>query len=213
MTNYDLAVFDLDGTLADSLPFFFSVQNQLAERHGFRAIATDEVALVRHWTPQQLMRHVGLSKWKLPFVARSFMELMQESAASIKPFDDVEEVLRDLHERGVLLAMVTSNSTENARKVLGAGTFGRFAYVDGGASMFGKKPRIRRALKACAVPAARTIYVGDQSVDGEAADKAGVAFGAVSWGYGSPESLMACRPVEVFATVSEMRRLSERRGS
>lgn len=213
MPNYDLAIFDMDGTLADSFPFFISVQNQLAERHGFKAIAADEVAVVRHWTPQQLMRHVGLPKWKLPFVARSFMELMKESAASIKPFDDIDEVLRDLREGGLLLALVTSNSEENARKVLGAEIFGRFAFVDGGASMFGKKPRIRRALKACSVPAARAIYIGDQSVDGEAAGKAGVAFGAVSWGYGSPESLVACRPAEVFATVSEMRRLSERRGS
>jgi phosphoglycolate phosphatase len=211
MMNYDLAIFDMDGTLADSMPFFVSVQNQLAERHGFRSIHADELPVVRHWTPQQLMRHVGLPKWKLPFVAKSFMALMKESAASIKPFDGVDTVLKNLQVQGVLLALVTSNSDENARKVLGAEIYSGFRFVDTGASMFGKTPRIRRALKSCAVPATRAIYVGDHSTDGEAAAKAGVAFGAVSWGYGSIESLMACRPVEVFATVPEMQRIADRR--
>jgi phosphoglycolate phosphatase len=212
MMNYDLAIFDMDGTLANSLAFFISVQNQLAERHGFRSIGADEVQLARHWTPQQFMRHVGLPKWKLPFVAKSFIGLMKERIASIRPFDDVDAVLGDLHERGVLLALVTSNSEENARSVLGAEIFSRFCYVDGGASMFGKRPRIRRALKASGVPAARAIYIGDHSTDGEAAGKAGVAFGAVSWGFGSIESLMACQPAEVFATVQDLRRIADRRG-
>jgi phosphoglycolate phosphatase len=211
MMNYDLAIFDMDGTLADSMPFFVAVQNQLAEQHGFKCIGADEIEVVRHFTPQQLLRHVGLPRWKLPFVAKSFMSLMKESTLPIALFDDIQEVLADLHRLGVVLALVTSNSEDNARKVLGAEIFGRFRFVDTGASMFGKTPRIRRALKACAVPAARAIYIGDQSTDGEAARKAGVAFGAVSWGYGAIESLMACRPAEVFATAREMRRIAGQR--
>ena len=36
--QYELAIFDFDGTLADSFPFLVSVFNQLAERHGFRTV-------------------------------------------------------------------------------------------------------------------------------------------------------------------------------
>ncbi len=208
MMNYDLAIFDMDGTLADSMPFFVAVQNQLAERHGFKCIGEDEIEVVRHFTTQQILRHVGLPRWKLPFVAKSFMSLMKESTLPIALFDEVPEVLADLHGQGVLLALVTSNSEDNARKVLGAEIYARFRFVDTGASMFGKTPRIRRALRACGVPATRAIYIGDQSTDGEAAGKAGVAFGAVSWGYGAIESLIACRPAEVFVTTRELLRIA-----
>ena len=40
--TYRLAIFDFDGTLADSFPFFLSVFNTIADRHGFRRIATDQ---------------------------------------------------------------------------------------------------------------------------------------------------------------------------
>jgi len=205
--NYQLALFDFDGTLADSFPFFISVQNQLAARHGFREIAPDQIEACRHLTPQQLMRRAGLSRWKLPFLASSFVELMRDAGGSIALFDGVADVLMDLHARGVVLALVTSNSEANARRILGERLAGLFAHIDAGASMFGKRPRIVRVLKASQVPAARAIYVGDQTSDGEAARKAGVAFGAVSWGYATGEALQQCAPQEVFESVGDLRRI------
>ena len=42
-TAFELAVFDFDGTLADSFPFFASVYNALADRYGFRRVSAEEV--------------------------------------------------------------------------------------------------------------------------------------------------------------------------
>jgi phosphoglycolate phosphatase len=41
--KYRLAIFDFDGTLADSFPFFVRVINQLAEQHGFKKVDLDLV--------------------------------------------------------------------------------------------------------------------------------------------------------------------------
>jgi phosphoglycolate phosphatase-like HAD superfamily hydrolase len=54
--RYDLIILDLDGTLADSFPFFTSVHNQLAERHGFRRI---ERVLKATRTPRERALYVG----------------------------------------------------------------------------------------------------------------------------------------------------------
>ena len=54
--KYRLAIFDFDGTLADSFPFFIRVFDQLADRHGFRRIAPDEVPALRHYSARQMMR-------------------------------------------------------------------------------------------------------------------------------------------------------------
>ena len=191
--RYELAVFDLDGTLADSFPFFVSVQNTLARRHGFAEIHPDDVERLRALSPRELMRHVGLPRWKLPFVARGFMQLMRERAEPVPLFDGIADAMVRLHAQGVTLAVVTSNAVDNARGALGEPHFSRLRHVECGASMFGKARRLRRVLKATGIPADRAeCHAG----------------GAVAWGYASREGLARCEPSEWFETPAELVRIA-----
>lgn len=208
LMRYDLAIFDFDGTLADSFPFFMSVHNDIAAKHGFKKIHPDEVAELRHRSPRELMQRAGLPAWKLPWVAQSFMTLMHDRADEIPVFPGVHEALETLRTRGVTLALVTSNSIENVRRILGADAVANFAHVECGASIFGKHKRIQRALRRIGVPASRAIYVGDQLADAQAAREAGVAFGAVAWGYGSRESLVAFGPELLFEDVAQLTQIA-----
>lgn len=209
--QYDLVIFDLDGTLADSFPFFVSVHNRLASRHGFRHVDPSELDVLRGHSARQMMRHVGLPRWKLPWVTRSFVRLMREEGRHVVPFDGVDGVLRELDASGVALAVVSSNSADNCSRVLGEDAWRRFAHVECGASIFGKHRRIARVLKATGMPARRALYVGDQLTDAEAARAAGVAFGAVAWGYATFASLLAADPDVAFAQVEDLRHLARRR--
>lgn len=199
--KYRLAIFDFDGTLADSFPFFISVFNDLAQRHGFMKIAPEAVASLRGHSPRQMMQHVGMPAWKLPFVARDFIALMRDNAGAIKPFEGVAGLLSGLDQAGIATAIVSSNSRDNILAVLGAETTACVRHLECGMSIFGKTPRIRKILGVLALPASDAIYIGDQISDMEAARKTGVAFGAVPWGYGSIESLMAHAPDEVFTSI------------
>src|SRR5689334_10389007 len=78
--RYQLALFDFDGTLADSFPFFLSVFNTIADQHGFKRIDTSRAGELRHYGMRQMMDHVGMPAWKLPLASRTFMRLMKESA-------------------------------------------------------------------------------------------------------------------------------------
>lgn len=209
--QYDLLIFDLDGTLADSFPFFISVHNRLASRHGFRRIEPSEVEALRDCSASVLMRHVGLPRWKLPWVARSFVSLMHEEGRNVAPFNGVDEMLRELDASGVALALASSNSASNCRRVLGEDTWRRFAHVECGASIFGKRHRIARTLGVTGIHAHRALYVGDQLTDAEAARAAGVAFGAVGWGYASFASLLAADPDVAFARVRDLSHFARRR--
>lgn len=209
--QYDLIIFDLDGTLADSFPFFVSVHNRLASRHGFRHIDPSGLEALRGRSVREMMRHVGLSRWKLPWVTRSFIRLMHEEGHHVAPFDGIDAALRELDANGIALAVVSSNSAGNCRRVLGESTWRRFAHVECGAPIFGKRRRLARVLKATGVPARRAIYVGDQLTDAEAARAAGVAFGAVGWGYASCASLLAADPDVAFARVEDLGQLARRR--
>ena len=203
---YTLLIFDLDGTLADSFPFFLRVHDELARRHGFRAIGDDHVEPLRRLTTRQMLARSGLPAWRLPLVGRDFVAAMKQ-ADDVRPFPGVADVLPRLAQRATL-ALVTSNSREVATQVLGAELMALFAHVDGGASIFGKARRLRRVLAAVGVPARDAIYNGDQDADAEGARDAGVAFGAVDWGYAAPETLAACRPAHRFNTVADLHQLA-----
>jgi phosphoglycolate phosphatase len=199
---YDLAVFDFDGTLADSFPFFVGVHNELARKHGFPEVAGHEVQALRGLSTRALAERARLPAWKLPVVARDFVSRMQ-AADAVPLFEGVAEALRDAHAGGLRLALVTSNSRANVERVLGAPLAGLFDPVDCGASMFGKATRLRRVLRRLGVAPARAIYIGDQTADGEAAAAAGMHFGAVAWGYASLSALDLARPARRFDTPAE----------
>jgi phosphoglycolate phosphatase len=187
--TYRLAIFDFDGTLADSFPFFLSVFNTIADRHGFRRVDVAKAGQLRHYSVRQMMDHVGMPAWKLPAASQTFMAMMQESAASIFLFDGIAEALHHLAARGVLLTVVSSNAEHNVRTVLGPELSALVAQFECGMSVFGKARRIRAVLKRCGVAAHEAIYIGDQGTDADASRKAGVDFGAVHWGYATIEAL------------------------
>jgi phosphoglycolate phosphatase len=207
--KYRLAIFDFDGTLADSFPFFIRVFNQLAEQHGFKGIDPHLIPAYRHYSARQMMQEVGLPAWKLPLVGRSFISLMKQNAAGIRLFEQVDELLPHLVNQGVTLAIVSSNSYDNVGRILGPENARLIKQFECGMSIFGKPARIRKVLKKTGIAGHEAIYIGDQVTDLEAARQEKIAFGAVAWGYGTIESLREHCPEEEFDQVFAIRRIAE----
>jgi phosphoglycolate phosphatase len=199
-----LAIFDFDGTLADSFPWFIRNVNEVADRHGFRRIAEHEVERLRGLDARAIMAHVGLPLWKAPAVARYMRARMAADIDSIELFPGVDAMLRGLCEAGVKVAIVSSNSAENVRRVLGAEHSGRVSHLGCGAALFGKRSKLRDVLRRSRVAAAQAIAIGDEVRDAQAAQAEGIAFGAVSWGYTRLETLRRHVPREVFTTPEQI---------
>lgn len=100
--------------------------------------------------------------------------------------------------------MVSSDSEENVRRALGPDNARLISHFACGASIFGKAPKFRRALKLAGVAAADAICIGDEIRDIEAARKAGIAFGAVTWGYATAQALQAQAPEMIFSSMNDM---------
>ncbi|MCS4259870.1 phosphoglycolate phosphatase [Pseudomonas protegens] len=200
--SYRLVIFDFDGTLADSFPFFVSVFNQVADRHAFSRIHPQELDCLRKLGAREIMAHPGMPRWKLPMVARTFMGLMKKHQSAIPLFDNIAQTLSHLDEKGLILAVVSSNSRENITHILGA-SCRHIRALECGVSIFGKASRLRRVMRRFDVEREQVIYIGDQPMDGEAAATAGIAFGAVAWGYGAYDAFHRLQPQEWFADVSE----------
>src|SRR4051794_19506556 len=201
-----LAIFDFDGTLADSFSWFLGVVNRLADEHRFRRIEEHEIETLRGLAAGQVVAHLGVPAWKLPGVARSMRQQMARDIDHITLFPGVDRLLQGLARREIRIAIVTSNSIRNVRQVLGPGNAALIQHYACGVSLFGKQAKLRAILRRSGFSAAEAICIGDEVRDLEAAHAAGIAFGAVSWGYTNPEALRAHAPQEVFASPEEILR-------
>ena len=200
---YALAIFDLDGTLADSFPWFLRTINDVADRFDFRRVAEDEIEELRHASSREILSHLKVPLWKLPAIARYARQLKAEAASEIPLFAGVEAMLRTLAESGVQLALVTSDSEANAREKLGPAA-SLFAHFDCSASLFGKAAKFRRVIRRAGVEPGNVISIGDEVRDIEAARAVGIACGAVCWGYAAPAALRALGPDHVFERMDEI---------
>ena len=202
--KYRLAIFDSDGTLADTLPWLRSLFNELAETHSFRRVEPHEFERFRNLHGAALLRELGLPLWKLPQVMGDMRRRMAGHTGTFSLFPGIRDVLHRLAAAGIQLAIVSSNSRANVERVLGAENARLIAHFACGVSLFGKAAKLRQVLRQCSVPPSQAIYIGDEVRDAEAAAKAGIAFGAVTWGQHDEEMLRTQKPVLIFATVREI---------
>lgn len=203
-TTPRLAIFDLDGTLSDSFPWFLRVVNAVADKHGFRRIADHEIDMVRGKGSREIVKFFQVPTWKLPIIARDMRRMKGEQLDGIPLFPGVDRLLQTLAAKSIVTAMVSSDSEENVRRALGPDNARLISYYACGASLFGKARKFRRVLKLSGIAAADAICIGDEVRDIEAARKAGIPFGAVSWGYATPQALQALGPEEMFDSMDDM---------
>ncbi|WP_292506977.1 HAD hydrolase-like protein [Methylobacterium sp.] len=192
--RYDLVVFDFDGTLADSFPWFCSVLNGVADRYRFRRVEDGEIDTLRGMGASAIVRHLGIPAWKLPLISRHMTALAAREIDAIQLFPDIAPTIEDLHQTGLNLAIVSSNAEANVRRVLGPQLSSRITRYSCGAPLFGKTRHLKSVIRRTGITPQRTLYVGDETRDHDAACSAGCDFAAVAWGYTRGETLAASNP-------------------
>lgn len=196
---YRHAIFDFDGTLADTFTAFTRIVNHLADELGFEPIRKDEVEDLRRKDARAIMKRLGIPAWKLPFLANRMRTLLASEASGISLFSGAGDCLQTLKDRGVKLSIVSSNAELTIRRVLGPDLAGLVDAYACNASLWGKPGKLRKVLRASGIEGAHAIYIGDEIRDARAARSVDIAFGAVSWGYAPLDAHLPHEPNEVFA--------------
>ena len=202
-TRYRLAIFDFDGTLADSLPWFRASFDDMVARFDLMPVPPEEMESLRGMTAREIMARLGVSMWQLPAIVTDMRKRKLAAANEISLFKDVPSMLDELQERGLKVAIVSSDSEASVRQVMGPATrlITRF---DCGAAMFGKLWKFRRVARRLGIEPSEIICIGDEIRDIEAAKTAGMDSGAVAWGYALPAALQAAGATHLFNSIEEM---------
>jgi phosphoglycolate phosphatase len=198
-----LVLFDFDGTLADSRAWALHALNAAAARFGFRPLDAGQAEALRHTGTADLLRALDVRLWQVPRIAR---HLRAEAAAAPAPplFPGTQDMLRQLHEAGIRLALVTSNAEANVRRALGPAAAACIAHWACDVALMGKASRFRAVLRTARVEPAAAFAIGDELRDIAAARAVGVPVGAVAWGYAAPEALSAAAPDTLFRQMGDI---------
>jgi phosphoglycolate phosphatase len=202
--SYKLLLFDFDGTLADSLPWFLQIANQAADRFSFKRVEEHDIDMLRGYSARQVMRHLGVRWWKLPLIGRHVRRLSAAQIDQVALFDGVSAMLHQLARSNLTLAVVTSNTEANVRRVLGPTNAALIRYYECSAPMFGKHTRFRNVMRQSGVAPHEALCIGDELRDLEAARRAGLPFGAVAWGYTKLDAFAPHAPDETFVQVEDI---------
>lgn len=188
--KYDLVIFDLDGTLLNTLDDLTDAANRALAEFGFPPRTAEEVrTFIGNGVARLIERAApeGSDAETRARVLARFKAVYTENVnVKTVPYPGVHALLDALRARGVRIA-VNSNKVDDAVQLLCEAHFaGRLDRALGERAGIPKKPAPDGAngiMRALDVPPARTLYVGDGDADVMTARNAGVDFAWVSWGY------------------------------
>jgi pyrophosphatase PpaX len=201
--NLEAMIFDLDGTLGDTLPMCYAAFRAALGQFLGRRYSDAEIRALFGPSEEGVFQLLVPERWEecLAVFLAAYERAHQAHAAS---FPGVEQALATLKARGVTLGVVTGkgvHSAEISLRYLGLGRY--FDGIEAGSAAGGVKPAaIGRLLAAWDVPAGRAAYVGDVPSDVDSARKAGVIPLAAAWAPGADVAALAARgPHALFHTV------------
>jgi phosphoglycolate phosphatase-like HAD superfamily hydrolase len=187
-------IFDFDGTIADTMSVVIKIANKFADHYGYRKIPLDDIPKLREKKPSDVLKHLGISIFKLPIVVRKIRFEMNKEIVRLRTAVEIRETLVNLKKKGCILGILTTNSRENVTEFLKNNDLQLFDFVYTGRAVYGKSRLLKKLMKEKKIPHDDPIYVGDEIRDIEAAKKAGIRVIGVSWGYNTKTALQKANP-------------------
>ncbi len=197
--KYDTYIFDLDGTLLDTLQDLAASVNYALRQHAMPEHSIDDIRRFVGNGVRKLMERAVPDGAQNPLFESAFATFrqyyMQHSLDTTRPYDGIPEMLDELKRRGCRIAVV-SNKMMAATQELIAHFFPQIEVAIGEHEAEGirKKPApdtVREALRQLGVTTKNAVYVGDSDVDIETAYNSGLPCISVLWGFRDRDFLLS----------------------
>lgn len=213
--KYKLVIFDMDGTVLDTLRDLTDSVNYILEKHN---MPTHDIEKIKYFVGNGI--HKLIERAVLPDTDSELLEYIYEEFlvyykehCHIKtaPYDGIPELIKELRKKGYLTAIATNKSDSALRELLEVyfkDLFDCAIGVKEGVNIKPAKDMVEYILKELNCTKAEAVYVGDSDVDLLTAANSGIDCIAVSWGFRGREFLIkhgakiiADTPLEVIEYV------------
>ena len=207
-----LALFDLDGTILDTLSDLASAVNWALSSENQPRRSTEEIRSflgngIRSLVHLSLSENASEDTEKKVF--DSFVNYYGEHCADkTTPYDDIPELFAELRNRGIKIAVVSNKADFAAQKLCKKFFSGAYDFALGAKDGVAKKPA-RDMIDECLsafpeISSEECVYIGYSEVDVETAKNAGMRGIAVQWGFRSTDELKKAGATVFAATPKEL---------
>lgn len=192
--KYDCAVFDLDGTLLNTLRDLYLAVNRTLKKYSLPERSEEEIRLfVGNGVEMLVKRSLGEEHG---YLLKEALEVFKKDYSlhgedNTLPYEGIKEMLAHLKEKGIKLAVV-SNKFDGATKKLTSKYFGGLIDIAIGESEnVRKKPAPDSLVKAINILNGKNaVYIGDSDVDIQTAKNGNVDCISVTWGFRDKDFLI-----------------------
>ena len=209
---YQACLFDLDGTLVNSLADLAQATNHALTALGYPVHETERyryfvgngvAKLLERALPSTALTPVTLVRARALFDAFYAVHRLDHTA----PYDGLLPLLDALAARGTALGGVTNKPAPAARAIVSKLFGSRFAHVTGSRPDLPRKPDPRPALEtagALGAAPADCLFIGDSGVDMQTAAAAGMTGVGVLWGFRESAELLGCGAKKLISRPEEL---------
>ena len=218
-------LFDLDGTLLDTLATIRYYINNTLRKYGIRAISEDETKVFVGNGARKLVdtalasRGIDLSAEENRKLAEKITKEYTETydtdpAYLTKPYSKIPELIEELKKKNLRLAVISNKPNATVKRLIELNFPGVFDIVEGGSDKYPLKPNPIWPLDICerlSISPSEVMYIGDTSTDMKTAKNFGatVAVG-VLWGFRGEEELIENGADVIVRSPSEILKILDR---
>jgi phosphoglycolate phosphatase len=210
--KFEGVIFDLDGTLVNSLDDLADSMNGVLRNAGFPTHAVEAYKyfvgngirnLVRKTLPETMRDEDNVAQY-----FKQMTDTYRENClVKSKPYDGIVELLDELKSRNLKLAVLSNKVDELTQKIISALLPDFFDIVAGVTNEDLRKPNPSGALKICKqldISPENFLYLGDTGTDMQTANNAGMYAIGVLWGFRTKAELIANGARRIIETPPEL---------
>lgn len=209
--RYKLAVFDLDGTVLNTIGGLTHAVNAALAMNGLPARSREEVqAMVGNGTRKLIERALGedADPELISKVYSDYQKYYAENCSyDTYPYDGIKQMLIKLNEAGIKCAVVTNKPDLPARKLIEEHFGSLIVVTHGNVPEVPVKPDptfVHMTMEELGVSSEETVYIGDSDVDIKTAAAAGTDCISVDWGFRTHEFLVENGAETIVSRPSEL---------
>lgn len=210
-SKYQLVIFDLDGTLLDTLADLADSVNYALAVYGYPQRTYDEVRTFVGNGIRKLIERSVPEKTDVKAVDevhQTFLAYYKEHCADkTRPYEGIRKLLQKLREQGIKTAVVSNKADEAVKELCTKYFSGLLDAAVGERAGIARKPApdtVNEVLKKLSVERSQAVYIGDSDVDVQTAGNAEMDCIAVAWGFRDRECLQSAGAGVIVSSSEEL---------
>lgn len=194
MRTIKTVIFDFDGVIGDTVNEIKDIVVKLYEELRHEKANPKDVQKFIDKGIKQVIKELKIPLVKLPYFEKRVRADLALKMESLKFFKGMKEILVQIKKEDYALGILSSNSLENLKKIFQKNQVDFFDFIYSGSSFFGKGKVMAKLIKKRRLDPKKTVYIGDEIRDIQAAKQNKVIIIAVGWGYNNKKALKAQKP-------------------